>query len=48
MLSAKLATLDLLELKVTSNKGYDVTMFAHDFTNRILSRYSKNIVDVVI
>ena len=48
MMSAKLATLDLLELKVTWNKGYDVIFFVHDVTNKILSRYSKNIVDVVI
>ena len=48
MMSAKLATLDLLELKVTWNKGYDVVFFVHDVTNKILSRYSKNIVDVVI
>ena len=48
MMSAKLATLDLLELKVTWNKGYNVIVFVHDVTNKILSRYSKNIVDVVI
>ena len=38
MMSGKLATLGLLK-KVTWNKGYDVKMFVHDVTNKILSRY---------
>ena len=48
LMPAKLATLGLLKLKVTWNKGYDVIIFVHDVTNKILSRYSNYIVDVVI
>ena len=48
MMSAKLATLGLLKIKVTWNKGYDVIIFIHDVTNKILSRYSSYFVDVVI
>ena len=47
-MSAKLATLGLLKIKVTWNNGYDVIIFVHDVTNKILSRYSNYIVDVVI
>ena len=36
MISAKLATLVLLKLKITSNKVYDVIIFVHDVTNKIL------------
>ena len=48
MMSGKLATLDLLEIKVFRNKDYDVTIFVHDFTNKILSHDSKYILDVVM
>ena len=48
MMSAKLATLGLLKIKVTWNKCYDVIIFVHDVTNKILWRYSNYIVDVVI
>ena len=41
MMSAKMAMLDFLKIKPFSNKGYDVT-------NKILSRDSNYIVDVVI
>ena len=47
-MSAKLATLGLLKINVTLNKGYDAIIFVHDVTNKILSRYSNYIVDVVI
>ena len=47
MMSGKLATLDL-EIKVFRNKDYDVTIFVHDFTNKILSYDSKYILDVVM
>ena len=47
LMSAKLATLGLLKIKVTWNNGYDVIIFVH-VTNKILSRYSNYIVDVVI
>ena len=48
MMSAKLANLALLKIKVTWSKGYDVITFAHDVTNKILSRYSNYIADVAI
>ena len=48
MMSAKLATLDLLEIKVFWNKGYDVIIFVHHVPNKILSRDSSFIVDVVM
>ena len=47
-MSAKLATLGFLKLKVVWNKGYDVIIFAHDVTNKILSRYSNYIVNMAI
>ena len=40
MRSGKLATLGLLKIKVFLNKGYDITISAHDVTNKILSRDS--------
>ena len=45
MISAKMATLGLLKIKVRWNKGYDVIM---SVTNRNLSRDSSYIVDVVM
>ena len=48
MMSAKLATLDLLKIKVFWNKGYDVMTSFHDVTNKILSRDWNYIADVVI
>ena len=48
IMSAKLATLGLLKIKVTSNKSFDVIIFVLNVTNKILSRYSNYIVDVVI
>ena len=48
IMSAKLATLGLLKIKVTSNKSFDVIIFVLNVTNKILSRYSDYIVDVVI
>ena len=47
MMSANLATLGLLEIKVFWNKGYGVIIFVHDVTNKILSRDS-NHIEVVI
>ena len=47
MISAKLATPDLLEIKVFRNKSYKVITSVHDITNKILSRDSNYIVDVV-
>ena len=48
MMSAKLATLSLLKLKVFWNKGYDDIISVYDVTNEILSRDSNYIVEVVM
>ena len=48
MMSAKMATLGLLKIKIFWNKGYDVIIYVHDVTNQILSRESNCIVDVVM
>ena len=48
IIPAKMATLDLLKIKVFWNKGYDVIISVHDVTNKILSRDSNYIVDVVM
>ena len=52
MMSAKMATPGLLKIKVFWNKAYGVIIPAHvsaqDVTNKILSRDSKYIADVVI
>ena len=47
MISAKLATLDLLKIKVFFNKGCDVIISVYDVTNKILlndSIYNLNAV----
>ena len=48
MRSAKLATPDLLKIKVFSNANYDIITSVHDVTNKILSFDSNYIVDVVM
>ena len=48
MMSAKMATPGLLKITVFWNKGYDVIIFVHDVTSKILSRDSNYIVDVLI
>ena len=48
MMSAKLATLGLLKIKVFWNKGYDVITSVCDVTNKILSRDSNYILDVAM
>ena len=48
MMPAKLATLDLLKIKVFLNKRYDDTISVYDVTSRILSRDSIYIVNVVM
>ena len=48
MISAKMATPDLLKIKVFWNKGYDVMIFVHDATNKILSGKSNYIIDVAM
>ena len=47
MISVKMATLGLLRIKVFWNKGYDIKISVHDVTNKILSRDSNYIVNVV-
>ena len=47
-MSAKLATPGLLKIKIFQNKGYDVIIPDYDVTNKILSRDSNYIVDVVM
>ena len=48
VMSAKLATLGFLKIKVFWNKDYDVTNFLYDVINKNLSRASNYIVDVVM
>ena len=48
MMSAKMATLGLLEIKIFWNKGYDVLNFVNEVTNKILSGESNYIVDVIM
>ena len=47
-MSAKMAILDLLKIKVFWNKVYDVIISVHDVTNKILSRELNYIVKVVM
>ena len=47
MMSAKIAALGLLKIKVFWNEGYDVVISVHDVTNKILSGNSDYIVDAV-
>ena len=48
MMSAKVATLGLLEIMVFWKKGYDVIICVDDVTNKILSRDLNYIVDLVM
>ena len=48
MMSAKMATLGLLKIKLFCNKGYGVITSVHDVTSKFLSRDSNYIVDVVM
>ena len=47
MISAKLATLDPLKIKIFWNKVYDIIIPVHDVTNKILSRDSNDVLDAV-
>ena len=47
-MSAKMATLGLLQIKVFWNKRYGVIIFVYDVTNKILSLDSNYIVDAVM
>ena len=42
------ATLGLPEIKAFWNEGYDVIIFVHDVTNKVLPRDSDYIIDVVM
>ena len=42
-----MASVGVLQLKVFWSKGYDVIIYIHDVTNKVLSRESNYIVDVV-
>ena len=43
-----MASLGLLEIKIFLNKGYDIIASVHDVNNKILSRESNYILDVVM
>ena len=48
MMSAKIALLGLLKIEEFWFEGFDVSIYVHDLTNKILSRNSNCIVDVVM
>ena len=48
MMSAILANLGLLKIKIFWNKDYDVVISVHDFTSKIVSRDSNYVVDMVM
>ena len=48
MMSAKKTTPGLLKIRAFWNNGYDVIIFVYDVTNKILSRDSNYILDVVM
>ena len=48
MISAKLASLGLLKIKVFQSKSYDVIISVHEVTKKILSRDSDYIENVLI
>ena len=48
MMSAKIITPGLLKIRVFSNNGYDVIIYVHNVTSKILSCDSNYIIDVVM
>ena len=46
-MSAEMATLGLLKIKIFCNEGYGVIISVHDVTSKILSHDSNHIVEVV-
>ena len=48
MMSIKMTTPGLLKIKVFCNEDYDVIISVHDVKNKILSRDSNHIIDVVV
>ena len=47
-MSANLATLGFLKIRLFRNEGYDVIISVHGVNNKILSRDSNYIVDMVM
>ena len=48
MMSAKITTPGLLKIRMFCNNGYHVITSVHDVTNKILSRNSNYIINVVM
>ena len=48
VMPAKIANPGLVKIKIVWKKGYDVIIYVHDVTNKILSCDSNYIVDVVM
>ena len=48
MMSTKMATPGLPEIRIFRNKSYDVIISVHDVTYKFLSRDSNYIMDVVM
>ena len=48
MMPAKIITPGLLKIRVFGNNGYDAIISVHEVTNKILSRDSNYIVNVVM
>ena len=48
MMSAKMDTPGLLKINIFRKKGYAIKISVHDFTNKILSRYSNSNVNMVM
>ena len=48
MMSAKLATQGRLKIKIFQQKGYEVIILEYEVTNKIFSRNSNYILDVVM
>ena len=48
LMLTKMATIGLLKVKLFWKQGYEVIINVHDVTNRILSRESNFIVNVVM
>ena len=46
MMSAKMATPSLLKIRLYRNKGYEVIIYVHEVTNKILSGDLNYNVDV--
>ena len=48
MILAKISTSGLLRIKVFRRKSFDVIIYLHDVTEKVLSRNSNYIVDMAI